>query len=146
MLPREAGAAPSDTEADACYFEQQSLMQCARHALNNMLGRPAFSSAALDAIATSLPSGAYSLAHRWPVLGNHDVVRPPAPMHTVRTGARVPITRARCRADRRRARAAEHRARGALAPGEKHGRRAARDVRRAANARDRREHLVAAPW
>ena len=53
------------------FHETQSLMQCAAHSLNNLLQAPAFTSAALDEIATGL-GGSLSLAHRWPFLGNHD--------------------------------------------------------------------------
>ena len=58
---------------DALYFEPQRLMRCACHALNNLLGRAAFSPAALDEIAISLGGSTYSLEHRWPLVGNYDV-------------------------------------------------------------------------
>ncbi len=53
------------------YHEQQSLMCCAQHALNNLLQRPAVGSEELDALAVSI-GGRFSLRHRWPLLGNHD--------------------------------------------------------------------------
>lgn len=64
----EAGAASFH---EAPFHEAQSLMHCARHALNNLLRREAVSSAELDEIALSV-GGRWSLAHRWPLLGNHD--------------------------------------------------------------------------
>jgi len=68
--PPNAAAAPTGSSAEL-YFERQWLMRCGAHALNNVLGRPAFTSADLDAIAISL-GGTFSLQHRWPLLGNHD--------------------------------------------------------------------------
>ena len=70
-------APPSPAAADgsdgAIYFETQRLMRCACHALNNLVGRAAFTPADLDGIATSLGGSAYSLEHRWPLVGNYDV-------------------------------------------------------------------------
>lgn len=60
------------------YHERQTLFQCGRHALNNLLGERAFTTEELDSIAVSVaeiegaPIPWLSLAHRWPILGNHD--------------------------------------------------------------------------
>ena len=54
------------------YHERQWLMQCAQHAINNLLQEPAVTSSDLNAIALGL-GGTMSLEHRWPLLGNHDV-------------------------------------------------------------------------
>ena len=54
------------------YFERQSLMRCAQHAINNLLQRPAVTHADLNAIVDSISSSSFSLQHRWPLLGNHD--------------------------------------------------------------------------
>lgn len=62
-----------------CYHEKQSLWQCGRHCLNNLLGAATFSSAELDQIAVSIGEmqgyahPALSLTHRWPVVGNFDI-------------------------------------------------------------------------
>ena len=72
MPQRPAEAESSPFDVSSLYFERQVLMRCGRHALNNMLGRAAFSSAELDEIAVSL-AGNLTLVHRWPVLGNYDI-------------------------------------------------------------------------
>ena len=46
-------------------------MRCGRHAINNMLGKAAFTTSDLDDIAISI-AGNLTLHHRWPVLGNYD--------------------------------------------------------------------------
>ena len=56
----------------AMYHERQARMQCARHALNNLLQQPAYEAAELDRYAIQL-GGRLSLTHRWPLLGNYDV-------------------------------------------------------------------------
>jgi hypothetical protein len=53
------------------YHERQSRLRCAQHAINNLVQRPAVSSFAMDAIAVEM-GGAFSLEHRWPLLGNFD--------------------------------------------------------------------------
>ena len=57
---------------DAPYFERQSLMRCAQHAINNLLQRPAVTHADLNELAESISASSFSLQHRWPLLGNHD--------------------------------------------------------------------------
>eukprot|EP00965_Chrysotila_dentata_P255194 6212137-Pleurochrysis_carterae.AAC.1 len=53
------------------YHESQVRMRCAQHALNNLLGSSVFDSSTLDGLAIKC-GGYYSLAHRWPFVGNYD--------------------------------------------------------------------------
>lgn len=77
-----APAVEPSADTASTYHEQQSLLHCGRHSLNNLLGRAAFSSADLDEIALSIGQmqgyalPRLSLSHRWPLVGNFDV-RPP---------------------------------------------------------------------
>jgi len=68
-----SGVALPTVEVPPPYFESQRLMRCACHALNNLLGRSAFTPPELDALAVQLGGTWLSLAHRWPLLGNYDV-------------------------------------------------------------------------
>ena len=63
--------------ADAVYHERQRLMQCAHHALNNLLQRAAYSPADLDRIAVEL-GGIFSLRR---VTQPGDVQLSPQPIH-----------------------------------------------------------------
>ena len=56
------------------YHEQQRLMHCAVHTLNALLQENAFTATSLTEIALSI-GGKMELSHRWPILGNFDVVR-----------------------------------------------------------------------
>lgn len=65
-------------DAAPTYHERQSLQQCLRHTLNNLLQRPALTSRHLDALADGLtppagPLGLLGSPHRTPLLGNYDV-------------------------------------------------------------------------
>ena len=55
------------------YFERQLLLRCGVHALNNLLGKAAFTADALDEIANTIAGTPYTLLHRWPLVGNWDV-------------------------------------------------------------------------
>ena len=60
--------------ASVLYFERQQRLNCLRHSLNNLLQRPAFSTADLNTIASSITAaegGGWlrSLTHKWPLLG-----------------------------------------------------------------------------
>ena len=67
----EAPASAAPPAGNPTYFETQRLMRCGAHAMNNLLGRPAFSTETLDELAKTI-GGTLSLQHRWPVLGNYD--------------------------------------------------------------------------
>lgn len=60
-----------DVSVPQTFHERQRLMQCAAHAINNLLQEAAVDASDLDAIALDL-GGRWTLAHRWPFLGNHD--------------------------------------------------------------------------
>ena len=68
--------------ASALYFERQQRLNCLRHSLNNLLQRPAFSTADLNTIASSITAaegGGWlrSLTHKWPLLGKPLSSHPP---------------------------------------------------------------------
>ena len=72
-----SSAPPTSGASPPLYLKRQQRMLCLKHTLNNLLQRPAFSPANLDAIARGIAAAegggwTRSFVHRWPVLGNYD--------------------------------------------------------------------------